>query len=806
MDIALNRTLHIGFPNMSDTSMHDITTNIEAGSASISEILISSQNIKFGEYNANKFEVFIYGISDVSGEKIVVWVEEPAPINSTSVVGDAIIGDSIVGDDTIFESTVLFTGYVDSCKLDNFGYYRQIVAYDELAVKRNVSVSEWWNNFWTEDLTRVDGITLKTLRESVCDYVGIDYTTTAIFNDNLIIKPVVMTVGALRFADLLQMICELQCVFPNMNRQGILSYVDIISSSTKNIQTEYEHINSTFEDYVTNIITKLNIEQNGDILYSANSPTPAIVGIAVVKKTIAGLIDVPSIAQSETPNTYTLKDNLLIQSFTYGELGSFSNKYLAHIRNTPVYKPASVKMIVSDLNLKLGDKLVTDKGTTLVFDNELSGILLVEQTLGATGEQFYPETTNTDLSEQVYISKAIGTAVDLANSKNAIYYGDTAPEGDNFFVNDTWFKEESDGSSTMYTWDGYEWIQEQFGNEAIKNLSITNAKIADATIQSAKIASLDAGKITAGTLTGRRINNGNGTFLVTESGALTATSANITGTIHSTAGTIGGWTIGASSIYSDPSSSRRVTIANGTNSYGDVIVIRNGTSGNYTYPFVVHADGTVSCSNLTVTGGSISLGNTSISSTGYLSSSGANITGSTFGGSFSGTGAFSGNSSLAGSFSGYGAITSGYLAIDDSGQIIRINSGSSSAIINAGVFGAYSGSSYSLLTSNGVSSGSDKRLKTDIIDMDIETSANLIYSLIPKQYRYKTNTEIHHGFIAQDVQKVYNDKKWAIISTFTQEDEPDDIYLSLNYTELIADMVATIQSLNNRIKILEEKN
>jgi hypothetical protein len=54
---------------------------------------------------------------------------------------------------------------------------------------------------------------------------------------------------------------------------------------------------------------------------------------------------------------------------------------------------------------------------------------------------------------------------------------------------------------------------------------------------------LSGSTITGGTINGGSINIGNGTFTVNSSGGLTATSANISGTISSSSGTVGGWNI-----------------------------------------------------------------------------------------------------------------------------------------------------------------------------------------------------------------------------------------------------------------------
>lgn len=64
---------------------------------------------------------------------------------------------------------------------------------------------------------------------------------------------------------------------------------------------------------------------------------------------------------------------------------------------------------------------------------------------------------------------------------------------------------------------------------------------------------INADWINAGTITGREINNGNGTFHVNENGYLSASNANITGTINSGNGKIGGFNIESNNLHTGSS-------------------------------------------------------------------------------------------------------------------------------------------------------------------------------------------------------------------------------------------------------------
>ena len=120
-----------------------------------------------------------------------------------------------------------------------------------------------------------------------------------------------------------------------------------------------------------------------------------------------------------------------------------------------------------------------------------------------------------------------------------------------------------------------------------------------------------------------------------------------------------------------------------------------------------------------------------------------------------------------------------------------------------------------------VSSDSDKNIKKDIKALDIEDSAQFIYSLIPSEFRFKngTSNRLHHGLIAQEV-KTAMDSDWGLfidkkvdnenyIETEVNSETGEQTQLltaryGLRYDELIADLIATVQSLNNRLKAFEQ--
>lgn len=108
------------------------------------------------------------------------------------------------------------------------------------------------------------------------------------------------------------------------------------------------------------------------------------------------------------------------------------------------------------------------------------------------------------------------------------------------------------------------------------------------------------------------------------------------------------------------------------------------------------------------------------------------------------------------------------------------------------------------ISSYGWDSYSDKRLKHDIELLDIDKSAKFIYSLEPSKFKYNYDPDGHyrHGFIAQKVKASIGADDWAVCGENQFEDGTS--YMTVNYLELIADLVATVQSLHKRVCMLEE--
>lgn len=109
------------------------------------------------------------------------------------------------------------------------------------------------------------------------------------------------------------------------------------------------------------------------------------------------------------------------------------------------------------------------------------------------------------------------------------------------------------------------------------------------------------------------------------------------------------------------------------------------------------------------------------------------------------------------------------------------------------------------ISSYGWESYSDKRLKHGIESLDREKSAALIQSLRPCRFIYNYDAAGHyrHGLIAQEVLTAIGDEDWAICSE--NPDLDGNTYYALDKTELIADLIATVQLQQEVLEELKKK-
>ena len=332
-----------------DPNMRQVS-NIVAGSLKLDEV-ISEKVPQFGQMFATKFECTVYMENDLSGKFIHVYQ-----------VVDGVSKD-------------VFAGKIDSCKLDKVGTDRKLIAYDLAYEKGKQNIADWWERFWTGRTTA----TLKQVRESLLSSASIVYEQVELPNDNLQVTKTV-SLSSCTLTAMLRMICELNYCFPHLGRDGLMQFIMLNTEpeETKDITGLYEGLNSTFEDFVTYNVTGVQFYDSGNEL---------------------------KFTYGNTENAYPVKENIFLYDKSTSTLQSIGAEMMSYLSDF-VYTPSTVKMIIGDMDLQLGDYVHTEKGNFYVMQNSYSGSQFFEQTIRAQGQEvLYGGTPNFDYDATILNEK-----------------------------------------------------------------------------------------------------------------------------------------------------------------------------------------------------------------------------------------------------------------------------------------------------------------------------------------------------------------------------------------------------------------
>ena len=377
--------------------------------------------------------------------------------------------------------------------------------------------------------------------------------------------------------------------------------------------------------------------------------------------------------------------------------------------------------------------------------------------------------------------------------------------GLNYKVGDLYFQYNTNSQViAQYTWNGALW----------QTTPITNAVITN----------LDAGKITTGIITSIEYNNGSGTFRVTPAGALTASSANITGTVNAQTGTFGNTTTGN---YWSIGSSGLTAVGTGTITggliQGSSITVPNSSA----WKFAVNSAGSLQAVNANITG---TITATSGTFTGTINS----VAGSIAGFTLSANQITAPSSSLViysnGTIQGgnaqtlfYGYVNIGGGTAGSERLIVTGDSNLNGKLIATGnittqthFYTPFANTTTSAANArilvDSTPAGqivrlgsSSKRYKRDIVNLTTvpELDPKALYELPVRAFRYKSshlpNTDdragvLIPGFIAEEMDAVY-----PIAVDYSEGAE------SWNDRLLVPALLALIQDQDKRIKLLEGK-
>ena len=275
----------------------------------LTEMISDGGDLDFGSTNASVVEFTVADVpEDLNGQRFTI----TQTVNGTYTVP-------------------LGTFTVDSCKRQDDLRFKDIVAYDDMQ-KFNRNVAEWYNGLTFP-------ITVKGMRESLCQYCGVAYESVTLVNDNVRVYKTLDT-NELNGKEVLRAIAELNGTFAHINRYAKLTFIDLDSFALYPSETLYP-ADDLYPIDVTEIVEKQGENAIAYISSKCEDYTVSAIDGVIVRddENADGGVTV-----GETTNPYVMSGNMLIIGKTTAELTTIANNLLSKIGKV-VYTPHDTECI-----------------------------------------------------------------------------------------------------------------------------------------------------------------------------------------------------------------------------------------------------------------------------------------------------------------------------------------------------------------------------------------------------------------------------------------------------------------------------
>jgi len=239
----------------SETGQTDITITNEqicSEQMSLEESLCSDEQLMFGACESSCFKVRIVNSGSFEGKTLTVTQKiSQSYVNLIDSDNNEIVdheGENIVVANRSGTDTEIPYGIfkVFSDKPSNDRMWRDLVCYDAMYDILNADVTEWFSGLTFP-------MTIKDLRDSFFEELGITQVTTTLINDSYITQGGFVS-DNLAGKTIIEAICELNACFGHINREGEFEYISLPTSDTVTLGF-YKDGTGTYEDYTTDVIT-----------------------------------------------------------------------------------------------------------------------------------------------------------------------------------------------------------------------------------------------------------------------------------------------------------------------------------------------------------------------------------------------------------------------------------------------------------------------------------------------------------------------------------------------------------------------
>ena len=342
----------------------------------LTEMISDGSDLDFGSTNASVVEFTVADVpEDLNGQRFTI----TQTVNGTYTVP-------------------LGTFTVDSCKRQDDLRFKDIVAYDDMQ-KFNRNVAEWYNGL-------AFPITVKGMRESLCQYCGVAYESVTLVNDNVRVYKTLDT-NELNGKEVLRAIAEVNGTFAHINRYAKLTFIGLDSFALYPSETLYP-ADDLYPIDVTEIVEK---QGENAIAYISSKyedyTVSAIDGVIARDDENAD----GGVTVGETTNPYVMSGNMLIVGKTTAELTTIANNLLSKIGKV-IYTPHDTESIGLPY-VEVGDTVLNANSADkelFIAKRVLTGVSSVMDSFSATGN---PKRENNDTVDSVEIRKLKGKTMKI---------------------------------------------------------------------------------------------------------------------------------------------------------------------------------------------------------------------------------------------------------------------------------------------------------------------------------------------------------------------------------------------------------
>lgn len=332
------------------TNLNSGWTNLESGISSGTMKLDNSLvegDLSFGAMYASKFECQLFFL----GNETQITISDDLSGKLVRVIRREASDDPQI---TSVEEEI-FTGMIESSTTDYGGYDRDLVAYDAFYYTRNINLADWWNSYWAENTS----ITVKNLRETACTQVGLSFESQTLTNDDVVLgKEEIQDYTVITFEDIMHACGEITATFPHIDGSGTVYWaeLDLSGTATSLTNEEIQASNCTYEDFVTDTIDCVALQNSSNNIYYEVGNTQN--------------------------NRYSLIGNFLIIEKSEAEGTPILQAILSKIGGIS-YNPCEIKMIETDWSISLGGKITTPHGTAYAMAMSYSDVQMIDQVIKA---------------------------------------------------------------------------------------------------------------------------------------------------------------------------------------------------------------------------------------------------------------------------------------------------------------------------------------------------------------------------------------------------------------------------------------